>query len=138
MKPSHEALRRVADHEDESSAVENEIEPDEMRAEPAELGPQPRLHRGHEHRAEKGPERGAETPDDGGEREAHREVDRENVERVDEADVLRPERATDGGECGAHRNRDDLEPARSHAERERGVLVLAYRGELVAAPRALE
>ena len=71
-------------------------------------------------------------------REAHREVHREDVEGVDEAHVLRPERAAHGGERRAGRDGGDLEPARRHAERQRRVLVLAHGGELVAAARALE
>ena len=92
----------------------------------------------NERGAEEWPERRADAAEDGGEGEADGEVDREDVERVHEADVLRPEGAGHRGERGADRDGRHLEPQRRDAERQGGVLVLAHRRELVAASRALE
>src|SRR5947209_8122311 len=127
-----------AHHEDEGRAVDDEVDPGEPRLEARECRAQVRLERCDQDRAEEGAEGGAQTADDRVQREPDREVDREDVEGVDEADVLRPQRAADRRQRGAERHREDFQPAARDAERLGGVLVLPDAGELVADPRALE
>src|SRR2546427_1696911 len=133
-----QSLGGEAHHEDEGRAVDDEVDPGEPRLEARERRAQVRLERRDQDRAEEGAEGGAQTADDRVQREPDREVDREDVEGVDEADVLRPQRAADRRQRGAERHREDFQPAARDAERLGGVLVLPDAGELVADPRALE
>ena len=65
---------------------------------------------------------------------AHGEVDREHVGRIDEADVLRPEGAAHGGEGGAGGDGHHLQATRGDADRLGGVLVLSHSGQLETQP----
>src|SRR5882724_5127106 len=132
------AFRREPHDEDQHDAVDDQVDAGEARLDAGEGRAQVRLERGDEQRAEERPQRGAHAADDAVEREADGEVDREDVRRVHEADVLRPQAAAHGGEGGADHDRLHLAAAGGDAERLGGVLVLAHAGQLVADARALE
>src|SRR5512144_293647 len=119
---AHQALGDEAHDHDEQAAVDDQVDADEPGLEVAERRAQVGLERGDEQRAHEGADRGPDAPDDAVEREAHREVDREDVEGVDEAHVLGPEAAAHRGERGARRDRRDLEAPARDAERLRRVL----------------
>src|SRR6266536_5092103 len=137
-EPSDQALRDQADHHDEEAAVDDEVDADEPASDVAEHGTERGLERGDEERAHEGPHGRAHASDDGVQGEADREIHGEDVEGIHEAHVLRPQRAANAGEGGGGGNGPDLEPTARNAERLRGILVLAYAGQLIADARALE
>src|SRR6266513_1393703 len=130
-------LRDEPHDEDEGRAVDDEIDPREPGLHARERGAQVRLERRDQERAEEGAEPSADPADDRVEREPHREVDRKDVEGVDEPDVLRPERADDRRHRSAERHGVDLQPAARDAERLGRVLILADAGQLEDAAEAL-
>ena len=108
--PGRQPLGREPHHHDERGAVDDQIDPDEAGSDAPEARAQVRLQRENERGAEEGPERRADAAEDRGQGEAHGEVDREDVERIHEAHVLRPERAAHRGERRADRDGRHLQP----------------------------
>src|SRR3984893_9176823 len=76
--PADQALGHEAHDHDEQAAVDDQVDADEPRLEVAEGRAQVDLERGDEERAHEGADRGAESADDAVQREADREVDRED------------------------------------------------------------
>src|SRR5262245_61115280 len=130
-------FRNEADNEDQDRAVDDKIDAGEAGL-TGEGSAQVRLHGGDEDRAQVGAQGRAHAPDDGVEREAYGQIYREDVERIDEAHVLRPQRSSYRGEGGAQRDREDLQPAGRDTQRLGRILVLTDTGQLVADPGALE
>src|SRR5215472_12694173 len=92
-EPSDQALGNEAHDDDEETAVDDQIDADQSAAHVAEGGAQARFQRGDEHGAHERAHGGADAADDGVEREAHREIDGEDIEGIHEAHVLHPQGA---------------------------------------------
>src|ERR1700730_8684100 len=137
-EPADQALRDEPHDHDQQTAVDDEVDAHEPAPDVAEDGPEVGLERRDEDGADEGPHGRADAADDGVERETDREVDGENVEGVDEAHVLRPERPAYARERGRGRHRHDLESPARDAQRLGGILVLAHAGEAVPDARAVE
>src|SRR5258705_431280 len=136
-QPGEQALRGDAHGPDEHGPVDDQVDPHEPGPDAAEAGAQGRLEDRDEGRAEEWAEGRADAAEDREQAEADGEIHREDVQGSHEADALRPQGAAHGGERRADRDGRDLEAAGRHPEREGRVLVLAHRGELGAAARAL-
>src|SRR5262245_22108084 len=104
----HQALRDEADDQDEGDAIDDQVDSGEAGLHARKGGPQVRLQGGDEQRSQEWAEGGAHAPDDRVEGEPDRQVDREDVEGVHEADVLGPQGPSDRREGGTHRDRDYL------------------------------
>src|SRR6266542_963835 len=137
-EPADQAPRDEAHDQDQQAAIDDQVDADEAAPDIAEGREEEGFERGDEDGSHERAHGRADAADDRVELETDREVHREDVEGIDEAHVLRPERSAARGERGACRHRHDLEPAAWDAKRLRGVLVLAHAGQLVADARALE
>src|SRR5215472_18554796 len=137
-EPADQALGNEAHDDDKETAVDDQIDAHQPAAHVAEGGAQARFQRGDEDGAHERAHGGADAADDGVEREAHGEIDGENVEGIHEAHVLRPQGAAGAGERGGDGDGQHLEPPAGDAEGLSGVLVFAHPGQPIAEPRALE
>src|SRR6266702_4993990 len=87
-EPPNQSLGDEADYDDEQAAIDDEVDTDETAPDVAEGDAEAGLEGRDENGANERAHGRRDAPDDGVQREAYREIHREDIEGIDEADVL--------------------------------------------------